>query len=131
MKLCLLPFLLATSALAEGGSNTTKPEGVKPADMSEALIRLPLSDVDEAVGWSMPGLDASEPFFGEGGEDFPRCQSAVRVDREAEDIRRAAVEDEEMLLVVREDDAVRFVEGFGDFGERFGLRIKSEHEPAG
>jgi hypothetical protein len=29
--------------------NTAKPEGVKPADMSEALMRLPLSDVDEAT----------------------------------------------------------------------------------
>ena len=38
--------------------NTPKPEGVKPADMSEALMRLPLSDVDEAIGWPMPWLDA-------------------------------------------------------------------------
>jgi putative CocE/NonD family hydrolase len=38
--------------------NTSKPEGVKPADMNEALLRLPLSDVDEAIGWSMPWLDA-------------------------------------------------------------------------
>jgi uncharacterized protein len=38
--------------------NTPKPEGVKPADMNEALFRLPLSDVDEAIGWSMPWLDA-------------------------------------------------------------------------
>ena len=38
--------------------NTAKPEGVKPADMSEALMRLPLSDVDEAIGWPMPWLDA-------------------------------------------------------------------------
>ena len=38
--------------------NTVKPEGVKPADMSEALMRLPLSEVDEAIGWPMPWLDA-------------------------------------------------------------------------
>lgn len=38
--------------------NTPKPEGVKPADMGEALMRLPLSDVDEAIGWPMPWLDA-------------------------------------------------------------------------
>jgi uncharacterized protein len=38
--------------------NTAKPEGVKPADMSEALVRLPLSDVDTAIGWPMPWLDA-------------------------------------------------------------------------
>jgi putative CocE/NonD family hydrolase len=38
--------------------NTAKPEGVKPADMSQALMRLPLSDVDEAIGWPMPWLDA-------------------------------------------------------------------------
>jgi hypothetical protein len=72
-----------------------------------------------------------ESFFGEGGEDFSRPQSAVRVDREAEDIRRAAVGDEEMLLVGREGDAVRLVEALGGFGERFGLRIKTEDELAG
>jgi uncharacterized protein len=38
--------------------NTPKPEGVQPADMNEALLRLPLSDVDEAIGWPMPWLDA-------------------------------------------------------------------------
>jgi putative CocE/NonD family hydrolase len=38
--------------------NTAKPSGAKPADMGEALMRLPLSDVDEAIGWSMPWLDA-------------------------------------------------------------------------
>ncbi len=38
--------------------NTAKPAGVKPADMSEALMRLPLSDVDQAIGWPMPWLDA-------------------------------------------------------------------------
>jgi putative CocE/NonD family hydrolase len=38
--------------------NTAKPEGMKPADMSEALMRLPLSDVDEAIGWPMAWLDA-------------------------------------------------------------------------
>ncbi|MCB1064245.1 MAG: CocE/NonD family hydrolase [Verrucomicrobiae bacterium] len=45
--------------------NTPKPEGAAPADMSEALLHLPLSDVDEAIGWPMPWLDAylthSEP----------------------------------------------------------------------
>jgi putative CocE/NonD family hydrolase len=38
--------------------NTLKPEGRKPGDMSEALMRLPLSDIDEAIGWPMPWLDA-------------------------------------------------------------------------
>ena len=38
--------------------NTAKPEGAEPADMSEALMRLPLTDVDEAIGWPMPWLDA-------------------------------------------------------------------------
>lgn len=38
--------------------NTPKPEGVKPADMSEALMRLPLGEVDSAIGWNMPWLDA-------------------------------------------------------------------------
>ena len=38
--------------------NTPKPEGVQPADMNEALLRLPLSEVDEAIGWPMPWLDA-------------------------------------------------------------------------
>ena len=38
--------------------NTAKPEGVKAADMNVALMRLPLSDVDEAIGWPMPWLDA-------------------------------------------------------------------------
>lgn len=38
--------------------NTPKPEGVKPADMSEALMRLPLGEVDSAIGWDMPWLDA-------------------------------------------------------------------------
>jgi putative CocE/NonD family hydrolase len=38
--------------------NTPKPEGANPADMDEALLRLPLSDVDEAIGWHMPWLDA-------------------------------------------------------------------------
>jgi hypothetical protein len=36
-----------------------------------------------------------------------------------------------MLLVGREGDAVWLVEALGDFRERFGLRIKSEHELAG
>jgi len=38
--------------------NTAKPEGVKPANMSEALMCLPLSEVDSAIGWDMPWLDA-------------------------------------------------------------------------
>jgi putative CocE/NonD family hydrolase len=38
--------------------NTPKPDGVQPADMNEALLRLPLSDVDQAIGWPMPWLDA-------------------------------------------------------------------------
>ena len=38
--------------------NTPKPEGVKPGDMSEALMRLPLGEVDSALGWDMPWLDA-------------------------------------------------------------------------
>jgi len=38
--------------------NTPRPDGLKPADMSQALLRLPLSDVDEAIGWPMPWLDA-------------------------------------------------------------------------
>ena len=38
--------------------NTPKPEGVTAADMDQALFRLPLSDVDEAIGWPMPWLDA-------------------------------------------------------------------------
>jgi len=37
---------------------SSKPKGVKPADMNVALMRLPLSDVDEAIGWPMPWLDA-------------------------------------------------------------------------
>lgn len=38
--------------------NTAKPEGVKPANTSEALMCLPLSEVDSAIGWDMPWLDA-------------------------------------------------------------------------
>ena len=38
--------------------NTPKPDGVTPADMNHALLRLPLSDVDEAIGWPMAWLDA-------------------------------------------------------------------------
>ncbi len=30
--------------------NTPKPESVKPAEMNDALMRLPLSDIDEAIG---------------------------------------------------------------------------------
>lgn len=39
-------------------ANTAKPEGVKPADMNAALMHLPLSEVDDAIGWPMPWLDA-------------------------------------------------------------------------
>lgn len=38
--------------------NTPKPAGVKANDMDLALLRLPLSDVDSAIGWDMPWLDA-------------------------------------------------------------------------
>ncbi len=38
--------------------NSPKPSGVTPADMNVALLRLPLSDVDSAIGWDMPWLDA-------------------------------------------------------------------------
>ena len=38
--------------------NTAKPEGAKPADMNVALMRLPLSEVDDAIGWPMPWLEA-------------------------------------------------------------------------
>ena len=38
--------------------NTPRPEGIKPADMNTALFQLPLSDIDTAIGWSMPWLDA-------------------------------------------------------------------------
>jgi putative CocE/NonD family hydrolase len=38
--------------------NTPKPAGAKANDMNTALLRLPLSDVDEAIGWPMPWLDA-------------------------------------------------------------------------
>jgi hypothetical protein len=38
--------------------NSPKPEGAIPNEMNEALMRLPLSDVDEAIGWPMPWLDA-------------------------------------------------------------------------
>ena len=38
--------------------NTAKPEGATAADMDTALLKLPLSDVDEAIGWPMPWLDA-------------------------------------------------------------------------
>jgi len=38
--------------------NTPKPANVSPRDMGEALLRLPLSDIDEAIGWPMPWLDA-------------------------------------------------------------------------
>lgn len=38
--------------------NTPKPDGVTSADMNDALMQLPLSDIDEAIGWPMPWLDA-------------------------------------------------------------------------
>jgi putative CocE/NonD family hydrolase len=38
--------------------NSAKPEGVSPRDLDEALFQLPLSDVDTAIGWPMPWLDA-------------------------------------------------------------------------
>jgi len=38
--------------------NTPKPEGTEPGDWNEALMHLPLSEVDEAFGWPMPWLDA-------------------------------------------------------------------------
>lgn len=38
--------------------NTAKPEGVQPTNLDTALMQLPLSDVDQAIGWSMPWLDA-------------------------------------------------------------------------
>lgn len=38
--------------------NSPKPEGAERADMSTALLHLPLSDVDRAIGWDMPWLDA-------------------------------------------------------------------------
>jgi putative CocE/NonD family hydrolase len=38
--------------------NTPKPDGLKPADMDDALLRLPLNEVDQAIGWPMPWLDA-------------------------------------------------------------------------
>ena len=39
-------------------SNTPKPADAKRADMDPALMRLPLSEVDNAIGWDMPWLDA-------------------------------------------------------------------------
>ena len=38
--------------------NSPKPSGVTSADMNVALLRLPLSEVDSAIGWDMPWLDA-------------------------------------------------------------------------
>ena len=38
--------------------NTPRPKDAKPRDMDEALMRLPLGDVDNAIGWDMPWLDA-------------------------------------------------------------------------
>ena len=38
--------------------NAPKPEGAQSGDLGEAFMRLPLTDVDEAMGWSIPWLDA-------------------------------------------------------------------------
>lgn len=38
--------------------NSPKPEGAKANDYGTAYRRLPLSDVDRAIGWDMPWLDA-------------------------------------------------------------------------
>ena len=38
--------------------NSPKPEGAKPNDFDKALLRLPLGEVDSAIGWEMPWLDA-------------------------------------------------------------------------
>lgn len=38
--------------------NSAKPDGVTPRDLDEALFQLPLSDIDTAIGWPMPWLDA-------------------------------------------------------------------------
>jgi putative CocE/NonD family hydrolase len=38
--------------------NSPKPEGAKPNDFNKALLRLPLGEVDSAIGWEMPWLDA-------------------------------------------------------------------------
>jgi putative CocE/NonD family hydrolase len=38
--------------------NSPKPEGAKPNNFNEAFLRLPLSEVDSAIGWPMPWLDA-------------------------------------------------------------------------
>jgi putative CocE/NonD family hydrolase len=38
--------------------NSPKPEGAKPNDFNEAFLHLPLSEVDTAIGWDMPWLDA-------------------------------------------------------------------------
>jgi putative CocE/NonD family hydrolase len=38
--------------------NSPRPEGAKAHDYSEAFQRLPLSEVDIAIGWEMPWLDA-------------------------------------------------------------------------
>ncbi|MBU6303047.1 MAG: CocE/NonD family hydrolase [Verrucomicrobia bacterium] len=37
--------------------NSPKPEGTKPNSLNQAFLRLPLSDVDTAIGWDMPWLD--------------------------------------------------------------------------
>lgn len=38
--------------------NSPKPDGAKPNDFNEAFLHLPLSEVDNAIGWDMPWLDA-------------------------------------------------------------------------
>jgi putative CocE/NonD family hydrolase len=37
--------------------NSPKPDGAKPNNLDQALLRLPLSEVDQAIGWEMPWLD--------------------------------------------------------------------------
>jgi putative CocE/NonD family hydrolase len=38
--------------------NAPKPADAQPRDLGEAYLRFPLTDVDEAIGWSIPWLDA-------------------------------------------------------------------------
>lgn len=38
--------------------NSPKPEGAEPKNFNEALLHLPLSEVDTAIGWDIPWLDA-------------------------------------------------------------------------
>ena len=65
--------------------NTPKPADVTPADLDQALFKLPLSDVDAAIGWPMPWLDAWLTHPQPGGfwsrldltEQLPRLQLPV------------------------------------------------------